>query len=817
MGSDVHAVRDVRGPRLDDGHLRVALRFDQPGTYAMLARLSTTMSRGATANGVAGETAGDSDLVPFTVIVHPEPPRTGHIAGIVHGRTDAPSADPAIGPDVSAAIPLEGVRVLAIDAQGQVAGSASSHQDGRYRIEDLPPGAYRVTARPAPQNYLDQWWRLARDRSAAEAVEVVAGETTEGIRFLLLPGATITGKVSDAAGRPLGGIEVTVGPWPDIGPARPAPEQPLQDQPAPGDLASNASWRTRTNAEGFYAIDRLPEGAFWVRARDPQGRYRTEYFDGARTLAKAEPVKVEAGGVAEAIDFALGAGGAITGTVVEQTDLTVWLPLGGMDVEARAIDAPDQTVAATSTRDDGSYHLGPLPQGRYLVRASDPAGNYHAEWFREAGTPADAEPVGVREGETSADVDFTLEPRQRETRVLVDPAETVVPQGAEGRFAVAVAEVEDLGAFEVVLEWQPGVVKVEEVVLGDFLGSSGREVIPVEPQIDNDRGRLAFAAASIGRQAGPAGKGVLFWVRFTAVERGETRVEVADSLLTDPAAEDIAHVREHGAIKVGGCLYADFNCDCRVDIRDVMAVVVRWGMVEGDPDWEPRFDLRPDGRIDIVDVQIVAGEWGKRCVREPEPGTPGGPGPLSGGIPSSATLDSVRTDGSPALGADQRRGLPFALDGTDARLSLRASPAAPRVGETVTLHVAVGEAVDLAGFELRLAYDAARLAPLGAEAGPFLGSTGRHVTTLGPELGPGGVTLAAFTLPGAEAASGEGELATFRFQVLSEGAAAVALDEAWLVDSLGESGAAAAEGVTVEGQPSEPGAARAFIPMAARR
>jgi hypothetical protein len=251
-----------------------------------------------------------------------------------------------------------------------------------------------------------------------------------------------------------------------------------------------------------------------------------------------------------------------------------------------------------------------------------------------------------------------------------------------------------------------------------------------------------------------------------------------------------------------------------------MEVVVRWGMVEGDPDWDPRFDLRPDGRIDVVDVQIVAGEWGKRCTREPAAGSPEPLDALAATSQDRASVTGLASESAhdrATLGAAQRQGLPFALSGIDASLRLEAVPVAPRVGETVTVRVEVSEAVDLAGFEMTLAFDAARLSLLGAEAGAFLASSGRSVTTLGPELAPAGVTLGAFTLPGAEAASGDGVLALFHFQVLVEGAALVALDEALLVDSLGENGAATAEGVTVTGLPADSAAARAFIPMAARR
>lgn len=61
--------------------------------------------------------------------------------------------------------------------------------------------------------------------------------------------------------------------------------------------------------------------------------------------------------------------------------------------------------------------------------------------------------------------------------------------------------------------------------------------------------------------------------------------------------------------------WADIDGDGDVDIIDVQLVAARWNTQQGDPGYEPRFDLdnegQGDGDIDIIDVQLVAAWWNK--------------------------------------------------------------------------------------------------------------------------------------------------------------------------------------------------------------
>jgi hypothetical protein len=60
-------------------------------------------------------------------------------------------------------------------------------------------------------------------------------------------------------------------------------------------------------------------------------------------------------------------------------------------------------------------------------------------------------------------------------------------------------------------------------------------------------------------------------------------------------------------------LFGDLDCDCDVDVVDVMMVASRWCCQRGDECYDPRCDLDDDGDIDIVDIMMVAAHWGEIC------------------------------------------------------------------------------------------------------------------------------------------------------------------------------------------------------------
>lgn len=126
-------------------------------------------------------------------------------------------------------------------------------------------------------------------------------------------------------------------------------------------------------------------------------------------------------------------------------------------------------------------------------------------------------------------------------------------------------------------------------------------------------------------------------------------------------------------------------------------------------------------------------------------------------------------------------------------------PEPAAAGEMITVTLVVEDAIDLAGFQVELSYDAAGLKyASAAPAAAFAGSS-RQVLPLGPVRKEGAVLLGAATCPvadcdavlyeqarsGVTAAGSVIELATFSFFVRESGTHEIHLSEALLVDSSG--------------------------------
>ncbi|MFI7547561.1 carboxypeptidase regulatory-like domain-containing protein [Actinoplanes sp. NPDC049599] len=108
---------------------------------------------------------------------------------------------------------------------------------GKATSTSMAAGTYEMYA-VAPTGYGDQW--VGRnggtgEQKAAARIKVVPGKTVSAPAVLLDKAGTITGMVTDAAGKPLAGMDVAWSAWGDAGP----------------------SWDTDTDAQGRYTITDL--------------------------------------------------------------------------------------------------------------------------------------------------------------------------------------------------------------------------------------------------------------------------------------------------------------------------------------------------------------------------------------------------------------------------------------------------------------------------------------------------------------------------------------------------------------------------------
>ncbi|MFQ6058289.1 MAG: cohesin domain-containing protein [Anaerolineae bacterium] len=755
IGEDRQEFRDLSGPYRERGNLHVDVPFNDPGIFTIVARIRTEVETPA-ATDARGTVDEDEVVVRVIVLGTPQ----GAIAGTVTAEDTG--------------LPLVGVPIYVADFDtGRPWAKTRTQEDGSYIVDGLRTGDYMVWAAPEEQNYLPEYYDDAPTKEEADPVHVEEGQTTPDIDFALTPGGIISGRVIEDTGAltlyvPLGGVHIKVGDY----------------------ETNRVVATTRTLDDGTYAVDQLPAGTYWVYAGNPDMNLIGEYYDDKLTLDEADPVEVEEGQETPNINFALAYGGSISGRVLPEEGPISVTPFFAFKVEAQDFES-GEVVGKAETDRMGYYKIPSLPEGTYRVYAYDDRGLYIPEYYDDVTDPEDATPVSVEPGENTPDINFRLA-RAGHPLVHIEPAVSSPLPGDTFTVTIAIDNVQDLGNFELEMTYYTSVVHVEDVALGDFLGSTGRQVTPLGPEIDNETGLMRFGAFSVGEEPGPTGSGALAIVTLSAQANGESPLHLQNVQLTNTEAKIIPARLRDGRVSVGDCIFGDFDCDCDVDIVDVMQVASRWGSEEGDPDYDPTYDLDHDGDIDIVDVALVAAAWGDTCDEV-------------GAAQASELKGKVLTAEVKGSAAALTTGLRIEPPSTQAV-----------VGQSLTLQVMIDEAVDLSGFEFHLTYDPAVLRAEGAALGPFLGSTGRSTSPLGPQIDnvAGTLYFGGFSFGHQPGPDGSGLLAEITFNVVGSGQSAVQFQDAQITrtDGGSQSGLPTQGGYVEVGE----GGPSAYLPLILR-
>lgn len=258
-----------------------------------------------------------------------------------------------------------------------------SEADGTYSIGPIPPGNYLLKADPSPASgYVVQYYDAVLAKSGAASITVTAGSDTSGIDFDLFQGGTITGTITDNGGAPLAGIDLDV--YDTFGRF----------------VSANAT----TAGDGSYSIGPLPDGDYFVKA-DPDpglGQYGVDAFYGG-DIDNASIVTI-AGGSANGIDMNLVTGGMISGTIRG----TGGIPLDNIDLDIYDSDG-NRLAYDAKTESDGTYSIGAVPPGQYLLRADpDEVSGYTKLYYDDSVSRSEATLITVTTSTTTTDIDFDL-------------------------------------------------------------------------------------------------------------------------------------------------------------------------------------------------------------------------------------------------------------------------------------------------------------------------------------------------------------------------------------------------------------------------
>jgi len=310
-----------------------------------------------------------------------EVPRGGTISGkVISAREHLPLADMDI--DV---FDLLGARIPL---------TARTDASGHYLLGALPAGDYLVRADSwLGQNYSALYHSNAIFELDATPVTVTVGSDTGGIDFALNQGAAIQGVLTASnGGAPAPGIDMDV-------------FDPKGRFYSIADAVSSVT--------GFYRLTLMPPGD-WIVQADPtvQQGYVDEYYDGEYALTRASIVTLSSGQSVGGVDIALDPGGTISGTIrISGTDE----PLMDARVRSFFTDGMNIDVAAKSDA-TGTYTLGLLPVGQYLIMAEPPADlGLVAEYYNEVTDITAASLVDVTVGQDHPGIDFHLDSNSTNT------------------------------------------------------------------------------------------------------------------------------------------------------------------------------------------------------------------------------------------------------------------------------------------------------------------------------------------------------------------------------------------------------------------
>ena len=293
------------------------------------------------------------------------------VIGLVHASSVSGTLTDAEGE------PIAGVAVYAVDHRLAYAGAQTTN-DGRWTIENLPAGSYRIWAVPSDmQDYPSRFAERVRvlfGRTAAAS----EGEAVEEIDFFLPEGARLRGQILDALGEPVVGAEVV----------------------AEG-TGSARSYRRRgeTSDDGSFELVGLQAPGSGSRAYSLEVRadgYPTQFVGPAYDDAESELAEVVLGEVED-----LGARRLLEGQGVAGRLLSGSEPVADANV---FIYAEGQVLNAFSDA-DGYFEDYALPPGEVLVWASKEG--YGLTYFPDADRP-EGTVSGAGEGELLDNVDLQM-------------------------------------------------------------------------------------------------------------------------------------------------------------------------------------------------------------------------------------------------------------------------------------------------------------------------------------------------------------------------------------------------------------------------
>ena len=256
----------------------------------------------------------------------------------------------------------QGVTVDLLDASGNVVATTTTDAHGAYAFTNLEEGTYKVRVRkegPIADLVQTEDPDATKDNTSGDISLELNDPIKENVNFGYISDNSISGTIyrDDNRSNSLNGGEAGY------------PEQTVQLLDKDGQVIKT----TKTDANGNYSFDNLPDGTYSVKVVKDGALTdleQTEDPDGAKDSA-SEPITLdEDNPTKKNVNFGYVPDYFIKGTIYRDGNRSGALDAGEKLYEGVTVNlvGADGTVVATTTTDaDGTYSFDKLPAGTYSV------------------------------------------------------------------------------------------------------------------------------------------------------------------------------------------------------------------------------------------------------------------------------------------------------------------------------------------------------------------------------------------------------------------------------------------------------------------
>jgi len=124
-------------------------------------------------------------------------------------------------------------------------------------------------------------------------------------------------------------------------------------------------------------------------------------------------------------------------------------------------------------------------------------------------------------------------------RVSFAPAKAEGQLGSAITVTLVVDGATDLFTTPFRINFDPKVVRLNDVTPGNLLTSDGKQILPPSKNIMNDTGDASITLTRVPGSGGVSGSGTLATFVFQAINRGTTTISFADIALRDSKLQQI--------------------------------------------------------------------------------------------------------------------------------------------------------------------------------------------------------------------------------------------------------------------------------------